>query len=117
MKLKTGLVMLCWLALSMAAQASGRGLTLGDYRSLTQRAPATVEMLLGAMYQTAAYAQASLDHPETCFTPVPLPASELEAMIATELDSPHNSLGRAYVETDPLALILVNALRRENVCR
>jgi hypothetical protein len=69
------------------------------------------------MYQTAVYAQGALQHPEVCFTPIPLPASTLRAMIGTELSRTENRLGREYIDSDHVGLILVNALRSENVCR
>ena len=38
-------------------------------------------------------------------------------MISDELAEPDAMLGRDYAGDDPLALILVNALRDERVCR
>lgn len=97
--------------------AAGDGLSLDDYRDMEMRAAAELDVILEAMYQTAVYAQAAIEHPTICFSPIPIPGSTLRTMMAAELANPSAALGRAYSGDDPAALVLVNALRAENVCR
>lgn len=99
------------------AFAADDGFTLGEYRAMVDGRDASLDRVLVAMYQTAVYAQASIEYSEICFTPLPLPAAELRTMIGFELGRPDNRLGRAYVDTDYVGLILVNALQSEDVCR
>lgn len=100
-----------------AAPAAEHGFTLDEYRVSAADVPSDLDLILQAMYQTAVYAQAAIDHPAICFTPIPLSGTNLRGMIAAELANPDNPLGRAYSGEDPVALVLVNALKAENVCR
>lgn len=111
--------LLCIVAWSITSDAAANDgvLTLDEYRKLESEASDQLSILLPAMYQTAVYAQAAIDHPTICFTPVPLSGDRLRAMITAEIAEPDAILGRAYAGDDPLALILVNALRDERVCR
>ena len=99
------------------AHAAGGGFTLDEYRAMEARSGGELEVILEAMYQTAVYAQAAIEHPAICFSPVPLAGSALRAMVAEELANPSLELGRTYSGDDPAALVLVNALRAGNVCR
>lgn len=99
------------------ARADDLGFTLRKFHELEAQSPDQLDLILPAMYQTAVYAQAAIDHPTICFTPIPLASESLRGMIAAELANPDNALGRAYASDDPVALILVNALKAEQVCR
>jgi len=118
MKLISGVLCILLLVISsQAAPAADHGFTLDDYRRSEAAAPGDVDLILQAMYQTAIYAQAAIEQPTICFTPIPLSGSNLRGMIGAELANPDNPLGRAYSGEDPVALVLVNALKAENVCR
>jgi hypothetical protein len=118
MKTIAGVFAIFLFAGAMApALAAEHGFTLGEYRGMVDRDMETLDLVLVAMYQTAVYAQGALEHPEVCFTPIPLPASTLRAMIGAELGRTENRLGREYIDSDHVGLVLVNALRSENVCR
>jgi hypothetical protein len=118
MKTLVGVLAIFLFAGALApALAVDDGFTLGEYRGMADHDVATLDLVLVAMYQTAVYAQGALEHPEVCFTPIPLPASTLKTMIGSELGRTENRLGREYIDSDYVGLILVNALRSENVCR
>ena len=118
MKLLVSLLFISLLLLGgQGARAADGGFTLDEFHAMEMRAPDDLDVILQAMYQTAVYAQAAIEHPTICFTPVPIPGRTLRAMLAAELADPHVELGRAYSGDDPAALVLVNALRSENVCR
>jgi len=102
---------------SHAAPAADHGFTLNEYRESEAGESDNLDLILEAMYQTAVYAQAAIEHPAICFTPIPISGANLRSMIAAELTNPDNPLGRAYSGEDPVALVLVNALKAENVCR
>jgi hypothetical protein len=76
----------------------------------------TLGLVLVGMYESAIYAQAAVTQPSACYTPLPMPADQLMAMIDKELATPHIETGR-YQPEDHLGLILVNALRAENLCQ
>lgn len=100
-----------------AAAAAGRGLDLADYERLKREDEATLEMVLEAMYETALYAQASIELPALCVTPLPIPGEELVAMVDDEVASPTGALDRDYGPDDRLAMVLVTALKSQDVCR
>jgi hypothetical protein len=100
-----------------AAPAADHGFTLYEFQEMEMRAPEDLDLVLQGMYQTAVYAQAAIEHPTICFTPVPLSGATLRRMIAAELADPDDALDRSYTGDDHVALVLVNALRAENVCR
>ncbi len=111
------LMVLCSAIMGGFARADEISFTLDTFREMEAQSPDQLDLILPAMYQTAVYAQAAIDHPTICFTPIPLPGARLREMIAMELSNPDNPLGRVYAGDDPVALILVNALKAEQVCR
>lgn len=118
--MKTTLCILLILGIGIiggSARADDSGFTLEKFHEMESQSPDELDLILPAMYQTAVYAQAAIDHPTICFTPIPLPGESLRGMIAAELANPDNALGRAYAGDDPVALVLVNALKAEQVCR
>lgn len=118
--MKTIRRILCCLTVMLAANvslAADNGFTLEKYRGFEAAASSELDLMLQAMYQTAVYAQAAIEHPAICFTPIPIAGAELRAMIAEELATPNSTLDRPYSGDDPVALILVNALKAQKVCR
>ncbi len=106
------------LVLAFAGQAAAsEQFTLDNYERMKSSDRQTLGMILGAMYETAVYAQGAIEHPEFCFTPVPIPSAELIAFVDDEVASPTGSLGREYTGNDHVALVLVNALQNQDVCR
>lgn len=118
MKNTVSALLLFFLAFGVSATLAGEhGFTLDESREMEISAPEHLDMILQAMYQTAVYAQAAIEHPTICFTPVPLSGATLRGMMAAELANPDAALGRAYTGDDYVALVLVNALKAENICR
>lgn len=111
------LAALCLGICASVAAAAGTGLTLADYERMKGEDRAALVVVLEAMYETAVYAQGSLEHPALCFTPLPIPGEELVAMVDAEVSDPTGEPKRDYVGDDRLALILVTALKSQDVCR
>jgi hypothetical protein len=106
-----------FLGIGASVAAAGAGVTLADYERMKGEDRAHLEMMLEAMYETAVYAQSSMDHPALCFTPLPIPGADLVAMVDAEVSNPTGKPDRAYVDDDRLALVLVTALKSQDVCR
>ena len=118
--MKTTISLLLTLCLTLnvvPSLAAEQGFTLEEFHAMEQRSSAELDLILPAMYQTAVYAQAAIEHPTICFTPIPISGASLRDMIGTELANPDNALGRPYTGDDHVALVLVNALKAEKVCR
>ncbi len=113
----SGLAAMVLLASTSIASWAGQGLSLADYQRLKADDRGTLEMVLTAMYEAAIYAQSSMVVPDMCFTPVPIAGSELIAMVDAEVAEPTSPLERDYGAEDRLAMVLVSALKSEDVCR
>jgi hypothetical protein len=113
----SGLAAIFLLLSTSIASWAGQALTLADYQRLKAGDRGTLEMVLAAMYEAAIYAQTSMVTPDMCFTPIPIAGSELIAMVDAELAEQTSPLERDYGDEDRLAMVLVSALKSEDVCR
>lgn len=90
---------------------------LGRYQELKRSDRATLEFVLGAMYEAVFYAQGSVEKPVVCASPVPIPGPRLIALIDREIEAPTNPMHPEYAANDHVAFVLINALKTEGACK
>lgn len=90
---------------------------LGEYRKLEKSDRQTLELILGAMYETVFYAQESVGTTVICATPIPQPGERLMRLVAKEIAHPTNALNSEYGDADHVAFVFMNALKAEGMCK
>ena len=115
---RAGFVAILVAALFWTAPAAAQEwFDLSGYHKLKRSDRATVELVLGAMYEAVFYAQNSIGTPVICASPRPIPGAQLIEMIDREIRTPTNPTHPQYGDSDHLAFVLVNALKAAGTCR
>jgi hypothetical protein len=110
------LVLFCAGIVASAASAD-TWFTLGDYRDLRSREPATADLILMAMREAVFYGQESVGGPVICATPIPISGERLSALLEEEINNPTNVRGEEYADSDQVAFILMHKLKKEGACK
>ena len=105
-------------ALVCAATASAQEwFDLRRYGELKGSDRATLEFVLGAMYESVFYAQGSVGTPVICASPQPISGPRLIELMEREIAAPTNPMRPQYADNDYVAFVLMNALKIEGACK
>jgi hypothetical protein len=103
------------LAVQAGSAHAASWLDTARYEDLNGSDPATLQFVLGVMYEVVFYAQGSVGKPVICATPVPIEGARLIGLVDREIVNPNNSMHPEYQDTDYVAFALMNALKTERV--
>ena len=111
------LLLTAWLMISASFAAAEPAFSLAGFRDLREKDPATAVLILQTMREAIFYARESVGDTVICASPVPIPGERIAEMLEKEIAKPTNQQNRPYDDRDPLAFVLLHALRSEGVCR
>ncbi len=105
------------LIAAASAATAGEWFDLADYRKLKETDRDKLEFTLTAMHEAIFYAQASVNRPTVCASPMVVSGKWLTEAVDQEISKPSHPIKRDYEDSDHVAFVLVNALKNAGACR